>query len=166
MSIVIVLIVIVAVVVLSVSLVLVSVFDMLVCFNTVHGVLLLLLLLLLLWWWWWWWWWWLLLLVLFLLTSSSFLFHPMDTNVTKHTCHVHVEIHMSVSCAAHIPFYTSKHLLCIYIYTWNPNDLYFWRSTPQNKAFSNQNKGHLGSRYVYKCIHLCISTCVRLQVCL
>ena len=31
----------------------------------------------------------------------------------------------------------------IYIYTWNPNDLYFWRSTPQNKAFSNQNKGHL-----------------------
>ena len=33
------------------------------------------------------------------------------------------------------------------IYTWNPNDLYFWRSTPQNKAFSNQNKGHLGSRY-------------------
>ena len=23
----------------------------------------------------------------------------------------------------------------------------FWRSTPQNKAFSNQNKGHLGSRY-------------------
>ena len=33
------------------------------------------------------------------------------------------------------------------IATWNPNDLYFWRSTPQNKAFSNQNKGHLGSRY-------------------
>ncbi len=33
------------------------------------------------------------------------------------------------------------------ICTWNPNDLYFWRSTPQNKAFSNQNKGHLGSRY-------------------
>ena len=29
---------------------------------------------------------------------------------------------------------------------WNPNDLYFWRSTPQNKALSNQNKGHLGSR--------------------
>ena len=22
-------------------------------------------------------------------------------------------------------------------------------STPQNKAFSNQNKGHLGSRYIY-----------------
>ena len=30
-----------------------------------------------------------------------------------------------------------------------PHDLYFWRSTPpkKNKAFSNQNKGHLGSRY-------------------
>ena len=35
------------------------------------------------------------------------------------------------------------------IYTWNPNDLYFWRSTPQNKAFSNQNNGHLGSRHIY-----------------
>ena len=30
-----------------------------------------------------------------------------------------------------------------------PTDLYFWRSTQQNKAFSNQNKGHLGSRYMY-----------------
>ena len=28
------------------------------------------------------------------------------------------------------------------IYSWNPNNLYFWRSTPQNKAFSNQNKAH------------------------
>ena len=28
-------------------------------------------------------------------------------------------------------------------------DLYFWRSTPQNKVFSNQNKGHLGSRHIY-----------------
>ena len=36
-----------------------------------------------------------------------------------------------------------------HMHTWNPNDLYFWRSTPQNKAFSNQNKGHLGSRYTY-----------------
>ena len=35
------------------------------------------------------------------------------------------------------------------IYTWNPNDLYFWRSTPQNKAFSNQNKGQPGPRYLY-----------------
>ena len=32
------------------------------------------------------------------------------------------------------------------ILTWNPNDLYFWRSTPQNKALFNQNKGHLGPR--------------------
>ena len=38
----------------------------------------------------------------------------------------------------------------ICIYTWNPTDLYFWRDpTLQNKAFSNQNKGHLGSRYIY-----------------
>ena len=25
------------------------------------------------------------------------------------------------------------------MYTWSPNDLYFWRSTPKNKVFSNQN---------------------------
>ncbi len=39
------------------------------------------------------------------------------------------------------------------IYTWSPNDLYFWRSIQQKNAFSNQNKGHLGSRkiniYIY-----------------
>ena len=33
------------------------------------------------------------------------------------------------------------------VYSWNPNDLSFWRSTPQNKAFSKQNKRHLGSRF-------------------
>ncbi len=33
---------------------------------------------------------------------------------------------------------------------WNPNDLYFWRSTPPKQGLnSNQNKGHLGSRYIY-----------------
>ena len=37
----------------------------------------------------------------------------------------------------------------VYIYTWNLFVLYFWASTLQNKAFSNQNKGHLGSRYIY-----------------
>ena len=44
----------------------------------------------------------------------------------------------------HAWFFFRKWSLC----NWNPNDLYFWRSTPQNKAFSNQNKVHLGSRYV------------------
>ena len=34
-------------------------------------------------------------------------------------------------------------------YTWNLFVLYFWASTLQNKAFSNRNKGHLGSRYIY-----------------
>ena len=34
----------------------------------------------------------------------------------------------------------------LWLYTWNPNDLYFWRSTPQNKAQpSNQNKIKQGS---------------------
>ena len=39
-------------------------------------------------------------------------------------------------------------------YIWNPNDLYFCRSTLQNKAFSNQKKGHL--------TYLCI--CQKVQV--
>ena len=40
--------------------------------------------------------------------------------------------------------------VCIYIYTWKPNDLYLFEVHPrQNKAFSNQNKCHLGSRYMY-----------------
>ena len=28
----------------------------------------------------------------------------------------------------------------IYIYIWNPTDLYFWRSTLQNNAFSNKTR--------------------------
>ena len=35
-----------------------------------------------------------------------------------------------------------------YIYSMNPTDRYFWTSTLQNKAFSNQNKGHLVFRYI------------------
>ena len=34
----------------------------------------------------------------------------------------------------------------IYIYTWNLFVLYFGGWTLQNKVFSNQNKGHLGSK--------------------
>ena len=36
-----------------------------------------------------------------------------------------------------------------YIYTWNLFVLYFGVSTLQNKVFSNQNKGRLGSVYIY-----------------
>ena len=39
--------------------------------------------------------------------------------------------------------------LGVYIYTWNLFVLYFWASTIQNKVFSNQNRGHFGSRYTY-----------------
>ena len=35
-----------------------------------------------------------------------------------------------------------------FTHTWIPNNLYFWRSTPQNMAFSNKNNGHLGFRYI------------------
>ena len=35
------------------------------------------------------------------------------------------------------------------MYTWNLFVLYFWPWTLQKKALSTQNKGHLGSRYVY-----------------
>ena len=38
----------------------------------------------------------------------------------------------------------------IYIYAWNLlGTLYFGGWTLQNKVFSNQNKGHLGSRYIH-----------------
>ena len=39
-----------------------------------------------------------------------------------------------------------------YLPTWNLFVLYFGGWTLQNKVFCNQNKGHLGSRYMY--IHL------------
>ena len=42
----------------------------------------------------------------------------------------------------------------MYIYTWNLCVLYFGASTLQNKAISNQNSGHLGSRYNYIVIPL------------
>ena len=38
---------------------------------------------------------------------------------------------------------------CWYICTWNLFVLYFGVSTLQNTSLSIQNKGHLGSRYVY-----------------
>ena len=37
----------------------------------------------------------------------------------------------------------------INFYTWNLFVLYFWDSTLQRFAFSNQNKGHLGSTCIY-----------------
>ena len=44
----------------------------------------------------------------------------------------------------------SKVLEFLILYTWNLFVLYFGGWTLQNKVFSNQNKGHLGSRYIYK----------------
>ena len=38
--------------------------------------------------------------------------------------------------------------------TWNLFVLYFWASTLQNKVFSDQNRGHLGSRYKYDEIYI------------
>ena len=34
------------------------------------------------------------------------------------------------------------------IFTWSPDDLYLVKFNSPNKDFSNQNKGHLGSRYI------------------
>ncbi len=52
--------------------------------------------------------------------------------------------------------YDSICILVVYMYTWSHYDLYFWRSIPQNKPFSNQNKGHLGSRCVCVCVYIYI----------
>ncbi len=38
--------------------------------------------------------------------------------------------------------------VCASMYTWNPFVLYFGDLTLQNKVFSIQNRGHLGSRYM------------------
>ena len=41
------------------------------------------------------------------------------------------------------------------MYTWNLFILYFGGWTLQKKAFSKQNKGHLGSRYIiYSELHV------------
>ena len=41
-------------------------------------------------------------------------------------------------------------LMILIMYTWNLFVLYFWAiKILQNKALSNQNKGHLGSRYKF-----------------
>ena len=41
----------------------------------------------------------------------------------------------------------------LYIFTWNLFVPYFGASTLQNKVFSNQNRGHLGSRYIYRYLY-------------
>ena len=48
-----------------------------------------------------------------------------------------------------VPIQSGDYMYILVLYTCNPNDLYFWRQTPQNKAFSNQNMGRLESRYLY-----------------
>ena len=45
-------------------------------------------------------------------------------------------------------FHQHQRIHVWFIYLKPANDLYFRRTTPQNTAFSNQNKGHLGSRYL------------------
>ena len=40
-------------------------------------------------------------------------------------------------------------IIKLHIYTWNPFVLYFGDLSLQNKVFSIQNRGHLGSRYIY-----------------
>ena len=52
---------------------------------------------------------------------------------------------MNLANPDHYPY--MLHRTCIF--TWNLFVLYFGASTLQNKAFSYQNKGHLGSRFAY-----------------
>ncbi len=56
-------------------------------------------------------------------------------------------------------FYT-HHLGCLKepMFSWNPNDLYFWRSTPPKQGLSHQNKGHLGSRFLIMGIKIKVRT--------
>ena len=63
---------------------------------------------------------------------------------------------MALKCGIYI-WYDRWH---IYIYTWNLFVLYFEGWTIQNKAFSSQNEGHLGSRYIYSKLKIYIYSCL------
>ena len=62
----------------------------------------------------------------------------------------------SVHTHTYIYIYIINHVKSIYIYihTWNLFVLYFGVWTLQNKVFSNQNRGHLGSVCIYIYVHL------------
>ena len=67
-------------------------------------------------------------------------------------------------------YHSYLYTVYIYIYTWNPNDLYFWRSTAQNRAFPKQSKGHQRVPgvymciYIYKCIYMYIYICIYMYI--
>ena len=58
----------------------------------------------------------------------------------KKTTQIHIRLFSSQVCGA----------TTIYTYTWNPNDLYFWRSTPKNKAI-NRISGFLEFTLEWDC---------------
>ena len=60
---------------------------------------------------------------------------------------------MQVAGNSHLKIWVPGILHIIYIYSWNLCVLYFEAQTIQNKVLSNQNKGHLGSRYIYSIFH-------------
>ena len=76
----------------------------------------------------------------------SFFFGPnshrfvLKEGVKTSSCEPHLILHWNVDMCRSLILISMIH---IYIYTWNLNGLYFWRSTPQNKAFSNQNKDYI-----------------------
>ena len=59
----------------------------------------------------------------------------------------------AIFCIYKVGLYQLFHQYChgptFQLDTWNLFVLYFGGWTLQNKVFSNQNKGHLGSRYIY-----------------
>ena len=49
-----------------------------------------------------------------------------------------------------IYIYTYIWFIHIYIYTWSPNDLHFWRPIPLKQGlFQHKTRGHLGSRHIF-----------------
>ena len=52
----------------------------------------------------------------------------------------------------------------MHIYIYLESQFPFEGQLPQNDAFSNQNKGHLGSRYIY--IYICICIMVYIYICI
>ena len=71
---------------------------------------------------------------------------PTSLNFTLHLHFVYID---SCNLYRYIMIY-----ICIYLYTWNPNDPCFDWKGPCFEGFGFKNRGHLGSRYIYIYIYM------------
>ena len=86
-------------------------------------------------------------------TKGLYIYIYLNLNSTNEGTENHDLYVYIYSFCMYIPFCKYIHVyIYILMFTWNLFVLYFGASTLQKKAFSNQNKGHLGSRYSKTCM--------------